>query len=210
MKVLLVNGSPHKQGSTYRALIEIQKTLSEENIESEIFQVGIEPIASCRGCGACSKLKKCVIDDSVNVFIEKAKKADGFIFGSPVHYAGPYGNLVSFMNRVFFAGSRSDSDIFKLKPASSICVARRAGTVSTFDQLNKFFSISQMPIITSRYWNMAFGRNSEEVEKDLEGMQIMRILARNMAYHLKCKEIAIKMGIKEPIQEEIIHTNYIN
>jgi len=209
MKVLLVNGSPHKEGSTYTCLSEIAKTLNNENIETEIIQIGIDPIASCRGCGACNKLKKCVIDDKVNEFIEKAKTADGFIFGSPVHYSGPYGNLVSFMNRVFFAGSRADSEIFRLKPAASISCARRAGAVSTFDQLNKFFTISEMPIISSRYWNMAFGSNAEDVKKDLEGMQTMRILAKNMAYHLKCKEAAKQAGILPPKKEDVTYTNFI-
>lgn len=210
MKVLLINGSPHKEGSTYTCLLEVQKSLNEQNIETEIYQTGSDPIASCRGCGACNKLKKCVINDKVNEFIELAKTADGFIFGSPVHYAAPYGNLISFMNRVFFAGSRTEGGSpFRLKPAASICVARRSGATSTFAQLNKFFTISEMPVISSRYWNMAFGSNPEDVKKDEEGMQIMRILGKNMAYHLKCKEAAQKAGILPPEKEDVKYTNFI-
>lgn len=209
MKVLLVNGSPHKEGCTYTALKEIEKTLIEEGIEAQIYQVGTDSIASCRGCGACNKLKKCVIDDKVNEFIELAKSADGFIFGSPVHYAGAYGNLVSFLNRVFFAGSRADSNLFRLKPGAVVTSSRRAGSVSTFDQLNKFFTISQMPIVSSRYWNMVFGSNPDQVKQDKEGMQIMRILAKNFAYHLKCKEAGKKAGILPPQIEEVEYTNFI-
>lgn len=209
MKVILVNGSPHKNGSTYTALSEVQKTLIEEGIEAEIYQIGSEPIASCRGCGACGNLKKCVIDDKVNEFIELAKTADGFIFGSPVHYAAPYGNLVSFMNRVFFAGSRNEVQLFRLKPAAAVVCARRGGCASAFDQINKFFAISEMPIISSRYWNMVFGRNQNDVVKDEEGMQTMRILGKNFAYHLKCKEAAQKAGIKVPEKEDVQYTNFI-
>ena len=209
MKVLLINGSPHKEGSTYTALCEVSKTLNEENIETEIFQIGTEPIASCRGCGACSKLKQCVIDDKVNEFVKVAKDTDGFIIGSPVHYAAPYGNLISFLNRVFYSASRTDKNIFKLKPAAAVVCARRAGSTSAFDQINKFFTINEMPIISSRYWNMVFGLNASDVVKDLEGMQIMRILGRNMAYFLKCKEAAKAMNIPLPKQEEIEMTNFI-
>jgi len=209
MKVILVNGSPHKNGSTMAALKEVEKTLNIEGIKTEIFQIGIDPIASCRGCGACQKLKKCVIDDKVNIFIEKAKSTDGFIFGSPVHYAAPYGNLISFLNRVFFAGSRCDEEIFRLKPGAAVLCARRAGATSALEQINKFFMISEMPVISSRYWNMAFGKNADEVILDKEGMQIMRILGKNFAYYLKCQEIAKKAGIEPPKKEVFEYTNYI-
>jgi multimeric flavodoxin WrbA len=211
MKVLLFNGSPHKQGCTYTALEEIAKTLQEEGIESEIYQIGIKPIGACRACYACAKLGKCVIDnDDVNNFIEYAKDFDGFIFGSPVHYASACGGVTAFLDRAFFSVFASGrGDIFMHKPGAAIASARRAGTTATLDQLNKYFTITQMPIISGRYWNMVHGASAEEVKQDLEGMQNMRILARNMAWHLKCKEAAEKAGIPMPKKEETVYTNFI-
>ena len=210
MKVLLFNGSPHKNGCTYTALEEIAKTLKEEGVDSEIYQIGTQPIGACRACYACKKLGKCVIDDEVNVFIEKAKEFDGFIFGSPVHYASASGGAAAFLDRAFFAASASGrSHYFMHKPGAAIASARRAGTTATLDQLNKYFTISQMPVISGRYWNMVHGANSEEVKQDLEGMQNMRILARNMAWHLKCREAAEKAGVSLPKAETTIYTNFI-
>ena len=211
MKVLLLNGSPHKNGCTYTALEEISKTLKEEGIDSEIYQIGTEPIAQCRACYACGKLGKCVIDDKVNDFVEYCANFDGFIFGSPVHYASASGSITSFLDRAFFVASRRNGEhVFKHKPGSAIASARRAGTTATLDQLNKYFSITEMPIISGRYWNMVHGSTPEDVKKDIEGMQNMRILARNMAWHLKCEEVARKAGINKPEQkEEIVFTNFI-
>ncbi len=210
MKVLLFNGSPHKNGCTYTALEEIAKTLKEEGIESEIYQIGTEPVGACRACYACAKLGKCVINDRVNDFIEYAKDFDGFIFGSPVHYGSACGGITAFLDRAFFVAFRSGrGEIFCHKPASAIASARRAGTTATLDQLNKYFTISQMPVISGRYWNMVHGAQPEEVKQDLEGLQNMRILARNMAWHLKCKEAGEKAGIKPPVTEEITFTNFI-
>ncbi len=211
MKVLLVNGSPHKQGCTYTALCEVEKTLKEEGIETEIFWIGNKPLSGCIACGSCKKIGKCIFDDSVNEFVEKAKEADGFIFGSPVHYAGATGAITSFMDRVFYSASQSGkADRFLFKPAAAVSSARRAGTTSTYDQLNKYFGITQMPIISSRYWNMVHGSTPDDVKKDEEGMQIMRILGRNMAYYLKCIEAGKKNGIRLPKQEEKINfTNFI-
>lgn len=209
MKVLLVNGSPHKNGCTNRALEEIANTLKEEEIESEIFYLGLEAIASCRACGACEKLKRCVINDKVNEFLEIAENCDGFIFGSPVHYAAATGAITSFLDRAFFAAARSGRKIFEHKPGSAIVSARRAGTTATLDQLNKYFSITQMPIISGRYWNMVHGYSAGDVEKDEEGLQNMRILARNMAWHLKCREAAEKAGLTPPVKEETVYTNFI-
>ena len=206
MKVLLVNGGPHKEGCTYTALKEVEKELNNEGIETEIFWVGVKPITGCIACGKCSEIGKCVFDDVVNEFAEKCKDADGFIFGTPVHYASASGSITSFMDRLFYSTS---SDIFRLKPAATIVSARRAGTTSTMDQLNKYFSINQMPIISSRYWNMVHGNNPEEVKQDEEGMQIMRILGRNMAYHLKCQEAGKKAGINMPEKEKTKLTNFI-
>ncbi len=208
MKVLLVNGGPHKNGCTYTALSEIAKELNNEEIETEIFWIGTKPIAGCIACHKCSEIGKCVFDDVVNEFAQKAKKADGFIFGSPVHYAAASGAITSFMDRLFYSNF-SNPDMFRLKPAAAIVSARRAGTTATFDQLNKYFTMNQMPIISSRYWNMVHGGNPEEVRKDKEGMQIMRILGKNMAYYLKCIEAGKEKGVKPPIMEKITFTNFI-
>lgn len=210
MKVLLFNGSPHAEGCTYTALKEIEKTLKEEGIESEIYQIGTEPISACKACYACGKLGKCVINDRVNDFIEYAKDFDGFIFGSPVHYASACGGITAFLDRAFFTAFRSGKgEIFMHKPGSAIVSARRAGTTAALDQLNKYFTISQMPLISGRYWNMVHGASPEEVYEDKEGLQNMRILARNMAWHLKCREAGEKAGIPLPEKEETTFTNFV-
>ena len=210
MKVLLLNGSPHKNGCTYTALEEIKKTLDKEGIGAEIYQIGTEPIAACRACYACANLGKCVIDDKVNDFVEYARDFDGFIFGTPVHYASASGAIVAFLDRVFFAASRNkNGNPFKHKPGAAIVSARRAGTTATFDQMNKYFTITEMPIISGRYWNMVHGATAQDVLKDEEGLQNMRVLARNMAWHLKCREAGEKAGVPMPEKEEIVFTNFI-
>ena len=209
MKVLLVNGGPHKNGCTYTALAEIEKELNNEGIETEIFWIGVKPISGCIACGSCHKTGKCAFNDVVNEFAEKCRDADGFIFGTPVHYASSSGAIISFMDRLFYSTS-SYVDLFRLKPAAAIVSARRAGTTATIDQLNKYFGINQMPIISSRYWNMVHGNTPDEVIQDEEGMQIMRILGRNMAYFLKCQEAGKKAGIPLPKQEETSFTNFIH
>lgn len=210
MKVLLFNGSPTKDGCTYTALCEIQKTLKEENIDSEIYYIGKDSVASCKACRACAKLGKCVIDDGVNEFVEYAKNFDAFVLGSPVYYAAAAGGAVSFLNRAFYSASMSGrGDIFRHKPGAAIVNARRAGTTATLDELNKYFTITQMPIISGRYWNMTHGRTPDDVRKDKEGMQNLRILARNMAYYLKCIEAGKKAGVKLPEQEEVVYTDFI-
>lgn len=205
MKVLLLNGSPHKEGCTYTALKEIENTLNEEGIETEIFNLGTDVISGCRGCGACRKIGKCVIDDKVNEFVKLAESADGFVFGSPVHYAAISGSVKSFLDRVFFSGSKA----FTHKLGASIVSARRAGTTAALDELNKYFLITQMPIVPGRYWNMVHGCTPEEVVKDIEGMQNMRILARNMAWLLKSIEAGKNAGVPMPKKEEFIFTNFI-
>lgn len=210
MKVLLFNGSPHRDGCTYTALSEIQKTLKEEGVESEIYQIGTKPVSGCMACRACAKVGRCVIDDAVNEFVEYAKEFDAFVFGSPVYYAAAAGNAVSFLNRAFFSAFMSGrGEIFEHKPGAAVVSARRAGTTATLDQLNKYFTITQMPIISGRYWNMVHGRTADDVRQDLEGMQNMRILARNMAYYLKCIEAGKNAGIKLPKQEEVVFTDFI-
>ena len=210
MKVLLFNGSPNKEGCTYTALSEIAKTLKEEGIESEIFHVGNEAIASCRACGACTKLGKCVINDKVNEFVELAEKCDGFIIGSPVHYAAASGATTAFLDRAFYSASRSGrKHIISHKPGAAIASARRVGTTATLDQLNKYFTINQMILVSGRYWNMVHGKTPDEVKQDLEGMQNMRFLARNFAWTLKCIEAGKHAGFEAPAQEEVIWTNFI-
>lgn len=210
MKVLLLNGSPHSNGSTNRALQEVAETLEKEGIQTEIFQIGINPVSGCRACHACTKLKRCVIDDKVNEFVEKAREADGFVFGSPVHYGSAGGSITSFLDRAFFSVFLSGrGEIFKHKPGTAVACARRSGTTATLDQLNKYFTISEMPVISGRYWNMVHGYDAKDVEQDLEGLQNMRILARNFAWHLKCHEAGKKAGIEMPKQEEIVFTNFI-
>jgi multimeric flavodoxin WrbA len=209
MKVLLVNGSPHSKGCTYTALEEVAKTLNAEGIETEIFHLGTKPLSGCTGCRKCGEIGSCVFSDRVNEFLEIAKDADGFVFGSPVHYAAAGGAITSFLDRVFFSDLCSGSRNFYLKPAAGIVSARRAGTTATFDQLNKYFTISEMPVISSSYWNMVHGSTPEDVRKDLEGLQTMRVLGRNMAWFLKCKEAGIKAGVAFPEREERITTNFI-
>lgn len=209
MKVLLINGSPHKNGCTYTALNEIAQTLNNEGIESEIFYIGCDPIAPCKACGACTKLGKCVINDKVNELLEKINNYDGIIIGSPVHYASSAGGLIPFLDRLFYANSRSGKANLRLKPGSAITSARRAGTTATIDQLNKYFQIQEMPVISGRYWNMVHGNSPEEVIHDEEGMQNMRILAKNFAYYLKCKKAADDAGIIPPAKETPVFTNFI-
>jgi len=211
MKLLLFNGSPHEKSCTFTALEEIAKTLKEEGIDSEIYQIGTGAITPCRGCGMCGKLGKCVVnDDGVNAFVDYAADFDGFVFGSPVHYASASGAITAFLDKVFVSAFKSGrGDIFRHKPGATIASARRAGTTATLDQLNKYMTISEMPIISGRYWNMVHGNTPDEVKQDLEGMQNMRILARNFAWHLKCREAAEKAGVKLPKREEIVSTNFI-
>ena len=213
MKVILVNGSPHKEGCTYTALTEVEKELNAAGVETEILWLGTKPISGCLGCGACCRRGaegeapsgKCFMNDVVNEFIDKAKEADGFIFGSPVHYAALSGALTSFMDRAFYGKGA----IYRYKPAAGIVSARRGGTTAAFDQINKYFTISSMPVVSSKYWNMVHGSNPDQVRQDEEGMQVMRELGRNMAWLLKCIEAGRKAGIPDPVKEMPVQTNFI-
>ena len=205
MKVLLVNGGPHEKGCTYTALEEVSKTLQKNGIETEIIWLGVNPIAGCIGCNACLKTGKCFRNDIVNDFIEKSKEADGFVFGTPVHFASSAGSLTSFMDRVFYGRG----NLFKNKPACCVVSCRRGGATATFDQINKYFSICNMPIVTSQYWNQVHGTNPDEVRKDEEGMQTMRTLGNNMAWLLKCIDVAKKNGVEYPENEKAVKTNFI-
>ena len=205
MKVLLINGSPHEKGCTYTALSEIAGVLNENGIDTEIFQVGSDPIRGCVGCGGCAGKNRCVFQDQVNVALDKAAEADGFIFGSPVHYASAGGAITSFLDRMFFAGKEN----MVYKPGATVVSCRRAGSTATLDQLNKYFTISSMPLVGSSYWNMVHGNTPEEVLQDKEGLQTMRNLARNMAWLLHCIEAGKKAGISVPQPESGSTTNFI-
>ena len=210
MKVLLVNGSPHKSGCTNRALEEVAATLQKEGIETEMFWIGNKPIGGCIACKRCVQTGKCVFDDVVNTCREKAYKADGFVFGTPVHYGAASGNMTAFMDRLFYSElGGNQNKAFYLKPAAAVISARRAGTSAAFDQMNKYFTIQEMPVASSRYWNMVHGAVPEQVEEDLEGLYTMRVLGRNMAYLLKCQEAAKKAGVALPEWEPAIFTNFV-
>ena len=205
MKVLLLNGSSHRNGTTFTALDEIARTLQNEQIDAEIFQLGNPELRDCIGCQACRKIGKCVYNDIVNEFVEKARLADGFVFGTPVYYAHPSGRILTFLDRVFYSGSSA----FAYKPGAAVAAARRSGTTASFDVLNKYFTICNMPIVSSQYWNNIYGHSMEEARQDGEGLQTMRNLARNMAWILKCIDSGRKMGISKPLQEERVYTNFI-
>lgn len=204
MKVVLINGSPNEYGCTYTALAEIAKTLGKEGVESEIIHIGKRPIRGCQDCDACGG-DHCVFNDDVtNLVVERMRKADGLVVGSPVYYASANGSVISLLDRVFRVGK-----CFAHKPAASVASARRAGTTATIDELNKYFLIAQMPVVSSTYWTMVHGNTPEEVLKDEEGMQTMRNLGRNMAWLLKSIEAAKKAGIEPPAAERGCRTNFI-
>ena len=207
MKVLLLNGSSRPSGCTYTALREVAVSLEVAGIETEILFLGNEPVRDCTACGTCAKVPgKCVFDDDiVNRIIEKARGADGFIFGTPVYYAHPSGRILSVLDRVFYAGKSA----FIHKPAAAIASARRAGTTATLDVLQKYFTISQMPVVTSTYWTMVHGKQPEDVLKDEEGLQAMRNLASDMVWMLRCIEAGKAAGIQPPQEEFGARTNFI-
>lgn len=208
MKVLMINGSSNKNGCTYTALKEVATILETENIETEILQLGNLSLRDCCGCLSCKNktIGKCVFDDIVNEVIEIAKTCDGFVFGTPVYYAHPTGRILSLLDRAFYAGGYA----FAYKPASAVVSARRSGTTATFDVMNKYFTINSMPIVSSQYWNNVHGYKAEDVQKDLEGLQTMRTLGRNMAWLLKCIELGAQNGLPKPEDlEDRIRTNFI-
>ncbi len=205
MKVLLINGSPHLKGCTYTALSAVAGELEKEGITTEIINVG-KTNAGCMGCGYCYKAGKCVNNsDIVNEIIDRLDEFDGFVFGSPVHYASASGAITSFMDRLFYAGSKH----LRHKVGAVVASARRGGTTATLDQLTKHLTISNMPVVSSSYWNMVHGSNPEEVLRDEEGMQTMRNLGKNMAWLLKCIELGKQNGIDTPALDFGSRTNFI-
>lgn len=204
MNVLLLNGSPHQEGCTYTALREVADALEQAGITTTLLHIG-RPVPSCTGCGFCQNTGRCVIHDQVNEVLALAEKADGFVFGSPVHYAAPAGNFTAFLDRLFYAGT-----CFAHKPGAAVVSCRRGGASAAFDRLNKYFTISQMPVVSSQYWNSVHGSTPEEVRRDLEGMQTMRLLGKNMAYLLQCLEAGRNSGILPPEPEERLRTSFID
>lgn len=196
MKVILVNGSSHEDGCTYTALCEVASTLQSEGIETEIFWVGSKELSGCLDCGNCNDTHgNCIFAKRAQDFVEASKTADGFVFGTPVHYDAAAKSMVSFMNRVFYSSAR---DNFYLKPAAAIITARSGGTTATLKQLHEYFFTAQMPIIPSKYWNMIHGMSSEQIKQNVEAMNNMRNLGRNIAWFLKCKQIAEENGVLTP------------
>ena len=203
MKVLLVNGSPHKDGCTNRALNEVCTTLRENGIESEIVWIGTKT-NGCVVCGGCKETQKCVFDDAANVISEKMAECDGLIIGSPVYYSSPNGALLATLDRLFgFCPHLAH------KPAAAVASARRAGTSATIDAINKYFTIRQMPVVSSTYWNMVHGSAASDVDEDKEGLQTMRNLAQNMAWLIKCIKAGKEAGIDIPTVETSERTNFI-
>lgn len=202
MKILLVNGSPHEKGCTYTALCELQTVFQTEGLAADVFWIGNKPLYSCIDCGKCEEKGSCVFEDRVNDFLEIAGDYDGFIFGSPVHYAGATGALTSFMGRAFFADVHSAKNRFYLKPAAAVVSARRAGATATIDQINKYFLWGHMPVISSRYWNMVHGQTPEQVLSDAEGIRNLHMLAQNMSWFLRCKQAGVKAGVPLPRYNE--------
>ena len=205
MKVLLLNGSPNQWGCTHAALAEVAGALEDCGVETEIFWLGRAPLPGCSGCGACGRLGRCVHEDAVNLAAEKARSCDGLVVGSPVHYAAASGQLTSALDRLFFSAGSA----LRFKPGAAVVSARRAGTTAALDQLNKYFTINQMPVAASRYWNMVHGSTPEDVAKDGEGLATMRTLGRNMAWLMKSIEAGRAAGLAPPEQEPPVRTNFI-
>lgn len=205
MKVILLNGSAHSNGSTYRALSQLAKTLEENDIDIKLIQIGTDTIRGCIGCGKCKEIGKCVFDDVVNELVDLVSNSDGFVVGSPVYYGSANGSLISLLDRMFY----SSDEKFYNKIAASIVVARRAGTTASIDQINKYFASKQMPIITSTYWNMVYGNNEKEVLFDEEGIETIYNLAINMVWILKCVENGKNIGINPPMRKKTKRTNFI-
>lgn len=205
MKVLLINGSAHQKGCTYTALKEVAGILEQEGFETEFLWIGAKPVAGCIGCGSCRSTGRCFVDDQVNQVVERLEELDGFVIGSPVYYAGPSGQLTAFLDRLFYAGGGR----FRGKLGAAVVSCRRGGAATAFDRLNKYFTINSMPVVSSQYWNQVHGNTPEEVRQDLEGLQIMRTLGRNMAWLLKCIDLGRANGIQLPPQEERVATNFI-
>ena len=204
MKALLINGSPRSKGCTYTALTELKKTLEAEDIEVELLHVGHKDIHGCIACRKCHETGKCVFDDVVNEVAPKLAQADAFVIGAPVYFASPAGGAISFMDRLFFSTLGIDKT---MKVGAAVVTCRRGGNTATFDVLNKYFTMTGMPVASSQYWNMVYGGSAEEVAQDAEGLQTMRTLGHNMAFMMKSFQLG-KEQIGLPQKEPLIFTNF--
>ena len=208
--VILVNAGPHAHGCTDRALCEVASALEDNGVAADIFWVGTKPLASCIACKRCDELGKCVFDDRVNEFTAIVRGYDGIVLGSPVHFGAATGAATTFFDRAFYSLRRAvGDDGFRMKVGAAVASCRRAGNTATIDQLNKYFRLLQMPIATSRYWNIVHGATPDEVERDVEGLQAMRFLGGNMAFLIKAIRAAREAGIELPAQESTAYTNFI-
>lgn len=205
MKVLLINGSPHKQGCTYTALSEVASALEKNGVETELFHIGNKPIAGCQACGRCATLGHCYVDDPVNQVLDKLSEVDGIVVGSPVYFASASGQVTAFLDRLFYAGA----SLFPGKVGACVVSCRRGGGTATFEQINKYFTMNNMLVVSSQYWNQVHGNTPDEVRQDLEGLQTMRTLGNNMAWVLKCIEAGKEKGIEFPEAEPRVATNFI-
>ena len=205
MKALLINGSPHKNGCTDVALSEVEGVLKKRGIETEMLWLGNKPVAGCIACMSCTKTGKCIHGDKVNEIIDRLDEFDAIIVGSPVYYAGPAGQLTAFLDRLFFVGGAK----FAGKLGAAVVSCRRGGATAAFDRLNKYFTISNMPVVSSQYWNQIHGFTPDEARQDLEGLQTMRTLGENVAWLLHCIEAGRKAGINLPDYEPVTYTNFI-
>lgn len=205
MKVLLLNGSPHQHGCTYTALLETANALTQRGIDAEIHWIGNQPVPGCIACGACRKAGKCIYDDQVNQLIDKLDSYDGFVFGTPVYYGGPSGQILSLMNRLFYCASAKMAG----KPVAAVVSCRRGGASAAFQQMNMHFMMTNMSVVTSQYWNQVHGNTPEEVLQDAEGLQTMRTLAENMAYTLRSIQAGKAAGVPAPSYEPKQMTNFI-
>ena len=205
MKVLLVNGSPRQHGCTYTALSEAAKALNDRGIDTEILWVGSQSVAGCTACGSCKKTGKCIFDDLVNRIVENIDSYDGFVFGTPVYYGGPSGQILALMNRLFYTAAPKMAG----KPVSAVVSCRRGGASAAFQQMNMHFMMTNMIVITSQYWNQVHGNTPEEVLQDAEGLQTMRTMAENMTYVLRCIEAGKAARVPSPAYEPKERTNFI-
>jgi multimeric flavodoxin WrbA len=205
MKALLINGSPHEQGCTYTALREVEKTLNARGIETEIYWIGTGDIPGCRACGGCRKLGQCVYNDRVNELAARLDEFDAVVLGSPVYYAGPSSQLTAFLDRLFYSAGKHLAG----KPGAAVVSCRRGGASAAFDRLNKYFTINNMPVAPSQYWNQVHGNTPEEVLQDAEGLQTMRTLGENLGWLLQCIQAGRQAGVEPPAYEPAVKTNFI-